>query len=121
MRLKAVVVSLLCSVVALAPVAVLADIQPWNSCAITTNAATVCKTTFGVYGGISNNANVAQTATITCYDNASAASGTAIDTEAALGASQVVMRPAPGIKFANGITCLASATPTGNGFVVYFY
>lgn len=92
------------------------------TCLITTAIATVCKSAVGGNAtqlvGFYNNAPTAQTATITCFDNATIASGSPFFV-GALGISQVITMPSPGRTQANGVVCLASAAPTGNGIEVY--
>ncbi len=65
---------------------------------------------------IINTNTAAQTATFTCYDNASAASGQVL-WSGILGASQVVTLP--GEQSLNGIECISSAaTLSGNGILI---
>lgn len=81
------------------------------------STALVVKASPGRLVSIANMNTSAQTATFTCYDNASAASGTPIGV-IVLGASQIVTLNWPAV---NGITCIASAaTLSGNGINISY-
>lgn len=95
------------------PIKIRADVPPVVPCSLTTTTATVCKTGPGVLYGVFNNSTGAQTGTVLCYDNATAASGTVVMSSAALGQSQSFVLPAPRI-FTNGLTCISSASVTGS-------
>jgi hypothetical protein len=78
----------------------------------------VIKGSKGILGRVINTNTSAQTATFTCYDNASAASGTVLYA-AVLAASQVVDVEVPAT---NGVTCVSSAAIlSGNGINVTYY
>lgn len=70
--------------------------------------------------GIQAVSATSQTATLTCYDNASAASGQVVAIEVAMSAGQQVTFPYPGIPLNNGLTCISSAIPTGSGFQIQY-
>ena len=94
-------------------------------CALTTAAATPCLVPANggptsVLAGVANNSLTAQTVTVTCYDNATTASGPVAASIAALGATQIISWPLPGRPLVNGLTCQASGVPNGAGIEVYF-
>ena len=106
---------------------------PYFVCSLTTTAATPCTVPgqqfFGalptsgaavVLVGIANNSVTAQTATVLCYDNATAASGFLAASVGALGPTQLINWPLPGRPLGFGLTCQASALPVGAGIEVYF-
>lgn len=93
---------------------------PWASCLLTDSTAVTCKGSAGQIVGVVNNSLSSQTATVTCYDNASAASGTVAWNVGPLGVSQQIIFPAPGRPTSNGITCKATATPTGGNIEVQY-
>jgi hypothetical protein len=102
--------------------------QAVTPCLLTTTAATICKgsgqgvNTPGVLLGFVNNSATAQTATVTCYANASgAASGQVMATVPALSVNAVIVYPGGGRVFQQGLVCQASAAPTGAGIEVYVY
>ncbi len=93
--------------------------SPYVTCLVTTNTATICH---GDTAGITKVRNVlavfndsaaAQTATGTCYDNNTAASGTVVFNVPALSAWQFLTLPPPGKPVYNGFTCLFTAAPSG--------
>lgn len=90
-------------------------------CTVASASATVCFRGPGVFFGFVNNSITAQTATMICYDNVSAASGTVIASTAALAASATSQASPGGKVFVNGLTCLASGATTGAGIDVYVY
>ena len=63
--------------------------------------------------GFQNVANVAQTITFDVFDNATTATGTKVSAPGALGPSQIVEFPAPGIPLALGCVVNLSAAATG--------
>jgi hypothetical protein len=118
--MRALVVVTIAALLALLPDCVKADPPALTPCLLATSSVTVCKYGPGVFYGVVNNALSAQTATVSCYDNASAASGSTVAAVGALGVTQVIQWPAGGKKFTNGLTCQASATPTTPGVEIYF-
>lgn len=91
---------------------------PYTNYAGARSTLLVVKGSPGVLGRIINSNTTAQTATFSCYDNATAASGTVL-WAGILTASQVVDLE---MSATNGITCNASAaTVSGNGINVTGY
>lgn len=92
------------------------------TCTLLTTAATVCTAPGGGamkhLTGAFNNSSTAQTATFNCYDNATTNTGPFVQF-GALGADQILTFPPPGRTFNNGVTCIASAAPNGNGIEIY--
>ncbi len=97
--------------------------QPaYKICKVTTTTATICTGLNGIPAqfilGFVNNSASSQSATLTCYDNATAASGYIVETVAPLGATQVINMVLPGLPLTNGLTCQASAAITGDSIEV---
>ena len=95
-----------------------ADVPAIVPCLINSTAVTVCNHGPGTYYGVDNNLLTAQTATVTIYDNASACSGTILDSIGPLGITQQITKPAPK-KYTNGVTACASTTVQTPGIEVY--
>jgi hypothetical protein len=95
---------------------------PYKATLVATGTATLCLSPSGAAAtylvGVVNNALVAQTATLLVYDNVSAAAGTVAASIAALGASQVITFPPPGLPLVYGATAIASSAPTAPGVQV---
>lgn len=117
-----------------APASAQSDRQPLTPCLINTAAVVICSNTqagngtagAGVILGAVNNSLVAQTATVSCFSNASgAASGPIVASIPPLGAGVAFTFPAGGRAYQLGLVCLASAAPTaaapGNGIEIYVY
>jgi|GEM_PF-6212219 len=68
--------------------------------------------------GFQNISNVAQTITIDVFDNATTATGTKVSAQGALGPSQIIEFPAPGIPLALGCVVNLSAASTGSIMVM---
>jgi hypothetical protein len=108
----------------LAPVPVGAQVwtnstlSPWSYSVISSTSAVVVKSTAGVLGGVQTTG--IQTNALTCYDNASAASGTILATgtlgTAGLGLAAI---PMGGIQAVNGITCVVPTAITGTVIIYY--
>ena len=122
---------LLAALVALLPASASAGEYPtgvqatYFVCTLTTAAATPCLVPANggptsVLAGVANNSLTAQTATVTCYDNPTAANGPVAASIAALGATQIISWPLPGRPLVNGLTCQASGVPSGAGIEIYF-
>ncbi|GAC1583991.1 MAG: hypothetical protein NVS3B7_19360 [Candidatus Elarobacter sp.] len=99
------------------------NVSSYAICTLTTTAATVCNGPGGTAArfliGFYNNSINAQTATVTCNDNATTNTGPIAASEAAFGASQEVLKPPPGRPLVNGLVCTASTLPVGAGIEVY--
>lgn len=78
----------------------------------------VIKNTPGIFLGISNLSTSVQITAVSCYDNATAASGTLL-VNTALGLSPPWF-PSGGISTNNGITCNVPVTLLGSGVAVYW-
>lgn len=90
--------------------------------AVTTANATHCAQPHGesvVLIGVVNLAAVAQTVTVTLYDNPSAASGTIVATIAGLGASQILTFPGAGRHLLTGLYAHADGVPVSPGIEIY--
>jgi hypothetical protein len=94
---------------------------PAIPCVITVATAVVCNgvprgsTTpppLSVIAWVYNNSLAAQTVSLTCYDNATTASGHGYAIPP-LAAGQVFIFGPPGISLLNGGTCLATGVPSG--------
>lgn len=71
--------------------------------------------------GIRNDDTSEQSVTLTVYDNPSAASGTIIEALAALGASQDVVYPPPGLPSkTGGFTFVPSGSPGASGIQILY-
>lgn len=116
-RLLAIVVGLSLLVI---PRFAFADPPSVTPCLSTSATPVVCKPGAGTFFGVVNNSQTAQTGTLTYYDNVSACSGTIVASVGALGISQVIMWPAGGKRFVNGLTVCASTTLLTPGVEGYF-
>lgn len=93
----------------------------YQTCTLTSNAATICLSKGGTLVGVYNNSATAQTASLSCYDGL-AATGTPIVTLGPMGAAlPPVVWPNSGKGFFTALTCKLSAAPTGNGVDVYIH
>ena len=90
-----------------------------NYAVISGTSATVIKSAAGVLYGIRSTG--IQTQPLTCYDNASAASGTIISAGAAalLGVGGALSIPPVGVNFTNGLTCQVPTAIVGTVIVDY--
>lgn len=80
---------------------------------------TVVKSSPGIFYGAVNLSASNQGQTLSCFDNASAASGNPIF-EAKIAAGVSVGIGEPGVQFTNGLTCSTSAALTSPGVAVYW-
>ncbi len=85
-----------------------------NTATVITNNGTAAKYLLGW----KNLAAVAQTVTLTAYDNASAASGVIASKQVTLKPKQTILFKGPGIQLNNGCTVLASGNPVTPGVAV---
>ena len=93
-------------------------VQPAAKYTIFSSAGTTALSGAKVFLGTANISTSAQITAITCYDNASAASGPIV-LSTVLGLTPPWF-PSGGISLANGLTCNVPASLLGNGVAVYW-
>lgn len=94
-----------------------ADLLPLPYTMIATSTTFVVLPQPGIFFGVAT--WTVQVSALSCYDNASAASGVLVfnNTLGVVGFNSNAY-PSTGLRLRNGLTCIASGVPLGNGYMV---